>query len=339
MNGFSAKVASDGIEALRLAKEETPALVITDIEMPGMGGFELLKNFHDDERLRTVPVIVISAKVDRAAIRRGMELGADDFITKPFTEDEVIHSIQMRLEKKDLIEELDSFAHTVAHDLRNPLGVLKGRLDILEIALGNADPKSLAMRQVAEARSAADRLQSIIEELLVLSGVRQQETVSRAIDMEAVVDEALLRLSEVIRKGGASVDRPEAWPVAVGHPPWVVHVWQNYISNAVKYAGPNAIISLGAGIRPDGAFVRFWVEDKGPGLDAVARAALFVPFTRISSIRLTGHGLGLSIVRRIVEKLGGVAGVDSEPGKGSRFWFDLPAAKGGAPGSEQGRSP
>ena len=86
LNGFRVVAATNGTEGLALAKRDLPSLIITDVNMPGMTGFELLETFRRDEALRAIPVIVISAKVDRAATRRGMELGAADFITKPFTE-------------------------------------------------------------------------------------------------------------------------------------------------------------------------------------------------------------------------------------------------------------
>jgi two-component system sensor histidine kinase/response regulator len=326
LNGYVVRAAGNGAEGRAMALAEPPALIITDIEMPGLTGFELLQFLRASEELRTIPVIVISAKVDRAATRRGMELGADDFITKPFTEDEVIHSVRTRLEKKELLDELDAFAHTVAHDLKNPLATLNGRLGLLELTLDSDDRASLR-HHVKEASVAASRLAAIIDELLVLAGVRRQRVEPAPVDMGAAVAEALDRIEDLLRKSGAAVERPAEWPAALGHFAWVTHVWTNYIGNAAKHAGPCAQITLGYTLPPEAGRVRFWVRDRGPGLDAEARAKLFVPFTRISSVRASGHGLGLSIVRRIVEKLGGAVGVESEPGQGSCFWFELPVAK------------
>lgn len=326
INGYVVRAAANGVEGCALARAERPTLIITDVEMPGLTGFELIEQFRADEELRTIPIIVVSAKVDRAATRRGMELGADDFITKPFTEDEVLHSVKTRLEKKELLDELDAFAHTVAHDLKNPLASLIGRLGLLELTLDSADKVALH-RQTTEASLAATRLAAIIDELLVLAGVRRQRVEPVAIDMGQAVVEALDRLEDLLKKSAAQIEKPAAWPTVLGQPAWVTHVWMNYISNAAKYAGPSAQITLGHTVRAEAGRVRFWVQDRGPGLDAAARAKLFVPFTRISSVRASGHGLGLSIVRRIVEKLGGEVGVESEPGQGSCFWFELPVAK------------
>jgi two-component system sensor histidine kinase/response regulator len=323
LNGYRTVSATNGRDGLALAQRDVPALIVSDIAMPGMTGFELLRALRANPALRSIPVIVVSAKVERAATREGMELGADDFITKPFTEDEVIHSIRTRLEKKELLDELDAFAHTVAHDLKNPLATLTGRLDLLELTIGKADEEALR-HNVREASVAAHRLTRIIEDLLVLAGVRRQEAAPVVLDMPALVAEARDRLEDLLRRTGTAVTVAPEFPAAYGYAPWVVHVWSNYLSNAAKYAGPAPRVTIGGELRPDGARARFWVRDGGPGLDAAAQAALFVPFTRISTVRATGHGLGLSIVRRIVEKLGGEVGVDSAPGQGACFWFELP---------------
>jgi len=323
LNGFCVITAANGTEGLQFARRDLPTLIISDVNMPGLTGFELLEVLRHDEMLRTIPVIVISAKADRAATRQGMELGAADFITKPFTESEVLHSIATRLEKKELLDELDSFAHTVAHDLKNPLSTVTGRLDLLGMVLGKADEATLR-HHLNEAMKSATRLTGIIDELLILAGVRRQAVVLQPLDMDALVAEALDRLESLLKQQRARIEKSAVWPVSVGHAPWIVQVWVNYISNAAKYGGPEPLIRLGAETSTDGRTLRAWVEDCGPGLDEAARALMFVPFTRISTVRASGHGLGLSIVRRIIEKLGGNVGVESRPGTGSRFWFELP---------------
>lgn len=325
LNGFKVTAADNGTAGLEAARRDQPSLIITDVNMPGMTGFELLETFRGDETLRTIPVIVISAKVDRAATRRGMELGASDFITKPFTEEEVLHSIATRLEKKELVDELDAFAHTVAHDLKNPLATLIGRLDLMGMLLGTADQATLR-HQLNEAVKSSTRLVSIIDELLILAGVRRQTVRPLPLDMKAIVTEALDRLDTLLKAQKASVVVADSWPTAVGHAPWVMQIWVNYISNAAKYGGTPPQITLGAGPASDPAQIRFWVRDQGPGLSMEAQQQMYVPFTRIAAVRAVGHGLGLSIVRRIAEKLGGTVGVDSSTGNGACFWFELPAA-------------
>lgn len=323
LNDFRCVAATNGCEALGLARKERPAVVITDIEMPGLDGFALLREIRRDDALRATPVIVITAKADRAASRRGMDLGADDFITKPFSEEELIRSVRTRLEKKELLDELDAFAHTVAHDLKNPVATLVGRLGLIEMTLATSNLDAIR-RNVGEANAAASRLSTIIDELLLLAGVRRQQVQSEVLDMAALVTEARDQLEELLRRSGANVEAPEAWPAAFGHAPWVVHVWSNFLSNAAKYAGPAPRIVLGGDVQPSSRVARFWVQDFGPGLDAAAQTQIFAPFASVPSVRVRGHGLGLSIVRRIIEKLGGAVGVESTPGAGARFWFELP---------------
>jgi two-component system sensor histidine kinase/response regulator len=325
LGGYRVLGEGDGAQGLARARADRPSVIITDLSMPVMDGFQLLTALHADPVLRTTPVIIISAKMNRAANRHAMELGADDFITKPFTEEEVLHSIQARLEKKELLDELDAFAHTVAHDLKNPLATLAGRLELVELQLGRADEATLRHNLTA-ASSSALRLKAIIDELLVLAGVRRQPVAVEPLDMSALVAESTDRLENLLQKSGARIERPASWPPCFGHGPWIVEVWTNYLSNAAKYSGPAAVITLGGELSPDGRTARFWVQDNGPGIDAETQGKLFVPFNQITTIRASGHGLGLSIVRRILDKLGGRAGVESSPGAGARFWFELPAA-------------
>ncbi len=330
VHGFGVVAATNGIEGLAAAKREAPSLIITDVQMQGMTGFDLIAAMRDDEALRGIPVIVISAAADRATTRRGMELGAADFITKPFSEDELIQSIATRLEKKELVDELDAFGHSVAHDLKNPLGALRGRIELATMLLGTTSEEVLR-DQLTGAAKAVARINSIIDELLILAGVRRQAIVPLPLDMSAIVPEALTDLETLFQQHPARVQQPDRWPVALGHAPWITQVWANFISNAAKYGGPNPQITLGGEICPGGLSARYWVQDNGPGLTEADQAKMFVPFTRISTLRAKGHGLGLSIVRRVVEKLGGQVGVVSAPGAGARFWFELPTALPGSP--------
>jgi two-component system sensor histidine kinase/response regulator len=146
--------------------------------------------------------------------------------------------------------------------------------------------------------------------------------------MADIVSEAQKRLADLVAERQAEISVPDEWPTVVGYAPWVEEVWVNYISNAVKYGGrPEQGVPPRAGLgfdAPINAHVRFWVRDKGPGLVPEEQARLFASFTRLHQVRAEGHGLGLSIVRRIAERLGGEVGVESEVGQGSVFYFTLP---------------
>ncbi len=235
---------------------------------------------------------------------------------------------QSNLELQARNDELDAFAHTVAHDLKTPLGLVIGYAELLAQyydTLSDAQRKSSAQVLAKSGR----KMCNIIEELLLLSAVRKSEVETSPLDMASVVNETRQRLSDMLADSKAQLVAPDKWPVAMGYGPWVEEVWVNYMSNALKYGGRPPHVELGAAALPDGA-VCFWVRDNGDGILPADQAKLFTPYTRLEQARAKGHGLGLSIVKRIVEKLGGQVGVKSDgvPGKGSVFFFTLPGVIG-----------
>lgn len=225
--------------------------------------------------------------------------------------------------------ELDAFAHTVAHDLKNPVGHIAGYLELLQWDYRRFSDEA-RLDIIARANAATGRLATIIDELLTLSRIRRAEVNVYAISMDVVVTAALSRLAEQIQQAKAVIIQPQSWPPVLGHGQWLEEVWVNYLSNALKYGGQPPRIELGFDQLADGE-LRFWVHDNGRGLSAEEQARLFVPFTRLSETVSHGHGLGLSIVRRVADKLGGQAGVESAPGEGTRFYFTLRPAPTGAP--------
>jgi signal transduction histidine kinase len=142
--------------------------------------------------------------------------------------------------------------------------------------------------------------------------------------MAPIVCEAQQRLADLVRSYEAEIVLPDSWPKALGYGPWIEEVWVNYISNAIKYGGRPPRVEVGA--TPEaGGLVRFWVRDNGVGMSAEEQSRLFQPFTRLDQVRAKGYGLGLSIVRRIMDRLAGQVEVESQVGVGSTFSFVLPA--------------
>ncbi len=228
-------------------------------------------------------------------------------------------------ERVRLTRDLDAYAHAVAHDLKNPIGVVSGYIDLL-----GADTESSISEEghhfLAQATQGCAKSTQIVNELLLLASVRNVQDIStRALDTSKIVNDVQLRLQEEIRRSGATVASPDRWPAASGHAPWVEEVWANYLSNAIKYGGTPPIVELGSQPLPDGR-VHFWVRDNGSGLNAEQVQKLFREFSRLHPGKAEGNGLGLSIVKRVVEKLSGEVTVESTPGAGSTFGFILPAA-------------
>ncbi len=233
---------------------------------------------------------------------------------------------QIEQDRERLIADLNAYAYTVAHDLKNPVGIIIGFAEILERDLDIVPLQDISDFARAIIRS-GHKLIGIIDELLLFAQVQSAEVETGPLDMAAVVAEALFRLDHLKAEYRAAISIPDTWPVAIGHAPWIEEVWVNYISNALKYGGRPPQVEIGSDLQPDG-LLRFWVRDNGNGISRDICAQLFAPFTRFAPARAAGHGLGLSIVQRIVEKLGGQVGVvsDGVPGMGSLFYFTLPAA-------------
>jgi PAS domain S-box-containing protein len=271
-----------------------------------------------DGTCRTVQGIMFPIKTSKGF----MSASISRDITEHKRAEEALHQYAAKLEARN--EELDAFAHTVAHDLKDPLANILGFGKVLEQEWAHLSTDELET-SIRNIRQSASRMDNIIDELLLLAGVRKTEAEIGPLDMAGVVTEAQRRLADMIRKHQADIILPEQWPVALGHAPWIEQVWVNYLSNAIKYGGQPPRAELGAEAQPDGT-IRFWVRDNGPGLTPEDQARLFTPFTRLDQVRAKGHGLGLSIVRRIMEKLGGQVGVESHVGQGSTFSFTLPAA-------------
>ncbi|MBN1138384.1 MAG: hybrid sensor histidine kinase/response regulator, partial [Anaerolineae bacterium] len=225
-------------------------------------------------------------------------------------------------------EELDAFAHTVAHDLQGLVGLVTGYAEVLaEDHTGFSDEE--VKRCLSAVVHNGRKIRQIIDGLLLLAAARKIDVKTEPLGMPSIVAEAQHRLATMIAEYEAEMVVPDAWPAALGYGPWVEEVWVNYISNAILYGGRPPRVQLGAEAQPDG-MIRFCVQDNGSGLMPEVWARLFVPFTQLAHLHGKGHGLGLSIVQRIVDRLGGQVGVESEgvPGRGSIFSFTLPGVDG-----------
>jgi two-component system sensor histidine kinase/response regulator len=344
--------ASSGTEVLAIMERDLPDLILLDIMMPRMDGYEVCRRLKAEKRTCDIPVIFVSALDQVFDKVSAFQVGGVDYMAKPFELEEVLarvethltlRSLQLDLERQ--IAELDSFAHTVAHDLKNPLHIILGYSELLTTQL--ADTQNEVLQEcVAAIADTSAKLVTVIDELLLLASVRAVGDVKlEQVDMAPLVAMAMERLAVMITELHAEIIVPETWPLAMGYGPWIEEVWMNYISNALKYGGRPPRIDLGSmvldgrlpshhdasartGNRP--SRIRFWVHDNGQGLSQEEQAKLFIPFMRLHQSRVEGHGLGLSIVRRILDRLEGEAGVASALGQGSTFFFTLPGVEKGA---------
>jgi signal transduction histidine kinase len=220
--------------------------------------------------------------------------------------------------------ELDAYAHSVAHDLKTPLTTLIGMSTLLNSGAIAFSPEQ-TRNSIAIIHRTAAKMNAIIDALLLLASVRRADNLSPAIiDLRKVAEEAQARLAELAERHGSRITFTGTWLPALGYEPWIEEVWVNYLSNAIKYGGTPARIEIGCELINESQ-IKCWVRDYGAGIEASKRADLFIQFSRLDPHVSDGHGLGLSIVKRIIQRLHGNVGYEDAPGGGSCFWFTLPA--------------
>lgn len=251
-------------------------------------------------------------------------------ITQQKITEEALRTANQQLQKEietreHLIKELDAFAHTVAHDLKNPLSVIIGYVDVLRLELieANSDVKHLEYTEKVE--KTAKKMGHIVDELLLLANVRQENIQMCVIDTARIIVEVEQRLAALLANVRADIIKPKMWHNALGYAPWVEEVWENLISNAIKYGGTPARIEIGSALEAGEGMVRFWVKDNGAGLPLEVCENIFDEAFSRKTRSKWGSGIGLSIVRRIIERHGGTVRVENsdEPDTGCVFSFTL----------------
>ncbi|MBN1447695.1 MAG: PAS domain S-box protein [Bacteroidetes bacterium] len=252
-------------------------------------------------------------------------------VSRDITERKVAELLleEQNMQLKERNQELDTYTHSVAHDLKNPLSLILGYAEMVQV-----EGEDLSSEELREYMGSilfnGRKMISIINALLLLANVRQENIQWEILDMKLIVGDALRRLHRLMQEQQAVISLPERWPEVRGYSAWIEEVWVNYIGNAVKHGGENVHIDIAT--EDEGDMVRFLVRDNGPGIPPDQQEDLFAPFVRLSQAKTEGHGLGLSIVRRIIEKIGGSVAVKSDPGRETVFSFTLPKA----PAAERG---
>ena len=354
---YEVTAVADGRQALRAACEQRPDLVLTDVMMPGLDGFGLLKALREDPATAAIPVIMLSARAGEEARIEGLQAGADDYLIKPFSARELLARVsgtlslaQARREalhreeelKRELLEEArrkDEFLATLAHELRNPLAPIRNGLHILRIANGHAEAEEKARAMIERQ---VQQMVRLIDDLLDLSRISRGKVELRRerVDLATVVNSAVETSRPLIEESDHQLDlRLPAEPVFVDADlTRLAQVVANLLNNAAKYTEKGGRIELTAG--RDGAWATLSVRDNGVGIPAPMLPRVFEMFTQVDrSLDRSqgGLGIGLSIVKRLAEMHGGTVEARSEGhGQGSEFVVRLPALP---PATEAGRGP
>ncbi|MBN2507307.1 MAG: response regulator [Verrucomicrobia bacterium] len=339
--GIEAHTAADGATGIHMAREHHPDLIICDVTMPGMDGYETLKALRQGDATATIPFIFLSGATDKINMRRGMELGADDYLTKPFTHNELMAAVQARLEKqaevrrqseKKLDELRGNISLALPHELRTPLNGIMGLAQILIDDYATL-PKEEVLDTARYIYASALRLHRLIENFLVYSQIELMASESKRITIPPGAPPFAVEslLPTLARDIACRYRRDTDLQLAVA-PAQVVLPSENFskiieelVDNAFKFSDPGQPVSVDAEVVRS----RFQVSVTNPGrgmtAEQIARIGPHMQFDR-RTYEQQGAGLGLVIAKRLTELLGGQFAVVSRPGHQTtaRVAFPLP---------------
>ncbi len=329
--GYRILVAEDGETALEQTAHNKPDVILLDITMPGIDGYETCQRLKRSPETQEIPVIFMTARSQISDKLKGFEVGGVDYIIKPFEKEEVtarVHTqltiVRQKRELQQMLEQRHRFMCMAAHDLRNPLTVLSCWSELGIIASDPIEMKGIFQKM----KDAAGHMASIIEDFLELSILHAQQAGKMAIfDLQTVVEQVADQQTFSAKAKGISLvmQIPPGPLLALGNRSQTHQILTNYLSNALKYSpiGTRTAITMAA----TGKSWRVQIQDQGPGIPPHERGGLFCEFARISSKPTGGErstGLGLSIVKALAEAQGGRVGAEFPSDGGSVFWVEIP---------------
>ncbi|MEJ2699818.1 MAG: hybrid sensor histidine kinase/response regulator [Desulfuromonadales bacterium] len=346
---FTTLIAHDGLTGCRLAGAERPDLILLDILLPDLDGWEICKlvRGHPDPEMATTPIIMLTALGSRDDRLKGLELGADAYIPKPYSMKEVLISARRLIEKRwrqsVMAGEIAVLKNRAAlqadlqnmlfHELRNQMVVIQGFSTLLGKNLRNTALEKPADYADAICRS-SEYLGNLAEEFL-LAGKFESGTLElpvEVLDLGRVLKETLELYQPLAHEKGISVhieNGTSAAPARLNHAA-VRLVISNLLDNAIKYSPRKSSVKVGLQWEADG-HITVRVEDRGPGINAGEAELIFNKFFRGSDTveKSRGSGLGLYLAKTLTEAMGGSIEVKSLPGEGSCFTARFPAWKAG----------
>jgi len=325
------ELAEDGEMALSAAQATAPDLVLTDIMMPKMDGFSLLRALRADQRRREIPVILLSARSGEEAVIEGIDTGADDYLTKPFSARELIARVRTHLGMAQLRRswarelertnaELETFSYSVSHDLRAPLRTIDGFSKIL---IDDSSDKLNAQERhyLDRIRLAATRMDGLIDSLLGLARLNRVSLQRQLVDMTALAKGILAELVE--RHPARTIEARIAEGLTVdGDPRLLASLMENLLNNAWKYTARRPLTTIEVGMERRDEKPVFFVRDNGVGFNMEHAKNLFMPFQRLHH-DFEGIGIGLTTVQRIAARHGGWVWAEGEQDRGATFYFVL----------------
>ncbi len=356
--GYRVEEAAGGAEALNQVEKRRPDLILLDVMMPRMSGYEVCRSLRERHSLEELPVIFLTAKSQPSDLVVGLAAGANDYLPKPISKSELLARVethlallsihgelsqmveertvqvaereQLLVERERLIgtleernAELARFNYTISHDLKNPLITIKNYLGLARRDVEAGQTERLD-DDFSRLETAADTLQTLLDDLFELSRVGVQANPPQCVALGELAREAEERVRETLLARGVEVVIGEDLPEVFGDRERLVEILRQLLDNAAQHLGDRAEPRVEIGSRLDGATTVITVQDNGLGIDRRYHEKIFGLFERLGS-EAAGTGVGLALVKRIVEVHGGRVWVESAGlGHGSTFCFTLP---------------
>lgn len=335
--GYSVIQAKNGEEALEIVEKQTPDAILLDVMMPGISGLQVLEDLRKTHSQIELPIIMVTALSEVGDIVRALNLGANDYVTKPLDLDIVLarlethlKTMQLNKERNKLSQMREEFMAIASHDLRNPLGNILGLAELLSIeneqSQENREETAEFLRLIIEA---AQKMYAIIEDFIDVEDLEQgQLKLSRKdVNVPELVQAAIKSQEQYALSKSISLQsqRLNHCPLVSADPAKLSQVLDNFLSNAIKYSPQNTEVLVQTLL--DDSCVKVKVIDAGPGLTQEDQENAFQKYARLSN-KPTGKekslGLGLFICRRLIEAHQGTIGVENNDEQGATFWFSLP---------------
>jgi two-component system sensor histidine kinase/response regulator len=337
VEGYECLTAPSGTTGIIIAKKELPDIILCDIKMPGINGHQVLKELRADPRTSFIPLIFVSALVDQEDLRAGMVLGADDYITKPFQPEDLLGSIETRLEKYAILrkrmEDLkDSISLSLPHELQTPLVSIMGYSELLTDKFKDgSDSEALEFSQAI--LEAGVRLNRLIKNFIFYEKLKQLSTDKKLVDQiksfTKVTPDLIHRsANKVVERYERKIDLLiDAQQAEVTLPvDYFSILFEELLDNAFKFSERGTKVSVESGRNEN--FYQLSITDEGRGMsnEQISAVGAYLQFER-DKYEQQGMGLGLIISMKIAELFGGELNINSEYGKGTKIVARFPSDK------------
>ena len=330
--GYPIRVSTSASKALTLIEKKKPTLILLDITMPDMDGFELCSLLKENPSYSDIAIIFMTSAQDEESIKKGFALGAQDYVVKPYNSSELLARVSTHIklasqsiQLKASYKELDQFCHTVSHDLKSPLLVLKQLVNLL--TLETKDLLSPTTKEIiTRIENKSDDIILMIERLLEFSRINQIQCSFEKINISDIFYSVMEELSSLEPNRKIDFIVSKSLPTVNGDKTLIKFLIQNILSNALKFSKNNELTIIKVNCSTLENYYEISIQDNGAGFDMAYKNKLFHIFERLhSKDEFDGSGVGLVIVKRIMERHNGKVSIEGKPNKGAcvKLYFPI----------------